>query len=178
MVEAIKKGDTAAFELAYQQFSPRVYAYFLKKTNSPEDARDLLQTTFLKLWQYRSSLSPEFLLEQHLFQMARTSFIDHLRKENKQEKVRQAVNARIEGAELSAAPGMEFDVKGRLESALSSIPELRRKVFELNRLQGYSYREIAEMLSISVKSTDNNLTKALRQLRKLFLLLIIFFGRG
>ena len=53
------------------------------------------------------------------------------------------------------------------------MPEIRKKVFHLNRIEGYSYQEISQQLSISVKSVDNNLSKALKQLRKLVALATI-----
>jgi len=171
MIDAIKQGDAFAFEQAYIQYRQKVFAYFLKKTSSQEDAKDLLQITFLKLWKYRSSLNKEYLLEQHLFHIARTVYIDHVRKENKAIKIKNIISSTTAEA---CYTNTEFDVNTGLQTALSTMPELRKKVFQLNRLQGYSYREVAEMLSISVKAVDNNLTKALRQLRKAFMLLMIF----
>jgi len=172
MIDAIKKGDEFAFEQAYNEFRAKVYAYFLKKTRSPEDSMDLLQTTFLKLWQYRKSLSADFLLEQHLFHISRTVFIDFLRKQNRAHKLR------VEPFELHTAQTTQyayaagdFDLRARLNGVLASMPETRKKVFEMNKLEGYSYKEIAEHLSISIKAVDNNLAKALRQIRKLILLL-------
>jgi|KBSMisStandDraft_5_1062788.scaffolds.fasta_scaffold373516_3 RNA polymerase sigma-70 factor (ECF subfamily) len=175
MIEAIKRGDAFAYEQAFVQYRDKVYFYFLKKTRSSEDAKDLLQITFLKLWKYRNSLSEDYLLEQHLFQIARTVFIDYLRRENKVVKVRKAVNERFE-ENNSVYTATEFDLQKHVHKALSSMPALRKKVFELNRLQGYSYKEIAEMLFISVKAVDNNLSKALRQLRKIFLLLVVILS--
>lgn len=171
MIDAIKRGDAFAFEQAYIQYREKVYFYFLKKTRSPEDAQDLLQTTFLKLWQYRHSLSPEYLLDQHLFQIARTVFIDHLRRENKKQQLQQTVKTGAADDLSYVYSPSDLDTRAQLQAALSSMPELRKKIFELNRLHGYSYREIAELLSISVKAVDNNLSKAVRQLRKFFLFL-------
>jgi RNA polymerase sigma-70 factor (ECF subfamily) len=168
MIDAIKRGDEFAFEQAYIAHRSRVYGYFLKKAKDPEDARDLLQTTFLKLWQYRQSLSTEYLIEQHIFQIARTVFIDHLRKQNRRAKLRN-INADDVPATQYTHLSTEFDVRSRLGAALAAMPELRKKIFELNRIQGFSYQEIARILSISVKSVDNNLTKALRYLRKTML---------
>jgi RNA polymerase sigma-70 factor (ECF subfamily) len=170
MIEAIKRGDTFAYNQAYLQYRDKVYAYFLKKTKCQEDAKDLLQITFLKLWQYRRTLSENYLLEQHLFHIARTAFIDHIRKQNKLQKIQKSINEEKENTSRIYT-STAFDMEARLQSALSSMPALRKKVFELNRLQGYSYKEIAQLLSISLKSVDNNLTKALRQLRKIFMLI-------
>jgi len=175
MIEAIKRGDAFAYEQAFVQYRDKVYFYFLKKTRSAEDAKDLLQTTFLKLWKYRNSLSEDYLLEQHLFQIARTVFIDYMRHENKVVKVKRTVHERLEQSPRIYT-STDFDLQAHLIKALSSMPELRKKVFELNRLQGYSYKEVAEILSISIKAVDNNLSKALRQLRKIFLLLIVILS--
>jgi RNA polymerase sigma-70 factor (ECF subfamily) len=172
MIEAIKRGDAFAYEQTFVQYRDKVYFYFLKKTRSVEDAKDLLQITFLKLWKYRHSLSEDYLLEQHLFQIARTVFIDYLRHENKVVKMKRTVRERFQQTPAIYTP-TDFDLQARLHSALSAMPQLRKKIFELNRLQGYSYKEIAEILSISVKTVDNNLSKALRQLRKIFLLLLL-----
>ncbi|MGN6618735.1 MAG: RNA polymerase sigma factor [Ilyomonas sp.] len=170
MIDAIKQGDELAYEQAYILYRQKVYAYFFKKTTSSEDAKDLLQITFFKLWKYRSSLNNTYSLEQHLFHIARTVYIDHLRAENKAAKIKKAVT---ETSREVSSTSINFDVNASLQNALSSMPELRKKVFQLIRLQGYSYKEVAEMLSISVKSVDNNLTKALRHLKKVFMLLLI-----
>ena len=66
-----------------------------------------------------------------------------------------------------------FDLRSRISTALSGMPEVRKKVFQLSRIEGYSYQEISQQLSISVKSVDNNLAKALKQLRKLVALAVI-----
>jgi RNA polymerase sigma factor (sigma-70 family) len=172
MIEAIKRGDAFAYEQAYTQYRDKVYFYFLKKTSSGDDAKDLLQITFLKLWQYRSALSSEYLLDQHLFHIARTVFIDYIRKQNTICHLQKKELEKIENAPACVYTSTEVDLETRLRTALSGMPEIRKKVFELNRLQGYSYKEIAQLLSISVKSVDNNLAKALKHLRKIFIPLI------
>jgi RNA polymerase sigma factor (sigma-70 family) len=174
MIDAIKRGDRFAYEQTYIQYRDKVYFYFFKKTKSPEDAKDLLQITFLKLWQYRRSLSPDYLLEQHLFQIARTVFIDYVRKQNKLCRVQETINLKAEENASYIYTSTDFDNHARLQRALSSMPQIRKRVFELNRLHGYSYREIADLLSISVKAVDNNLSKAVKQLRKIFVLAILF----
>lgn len=172
MIDAIKNGSAVAFEDAYNTYSKKTFSYFFKKTNSVEDAKDLVQITFCKLWQYRESLSADFLPEQQLFHIARTVFIDYLRKQNKMHKVNASVKSNFEIIK-NADEVYEFDVYERLQKTLSGLPALRKKVFELNKIEGYSYKEIAEILSIPVKSVDNNLAKALKYLRGIELIFII-----
>lgn len=176
MINALKQGNLSAFEQFYTQQSGKVYTYFKRKTASDEDARDLLQTTFLKFWQYRHSLSSEYLPEQHLYHIAKTVFIDYLRKQNKLACAQKTMLATAEQIH-AYNPTNTYSLISQLQAALALMPQMRRRIFELNRLQGYSYKEIAELLSISVKAVDNNLVKALHQLRKQFVffaLLIIY----
>jgi RNA polymerase sigma factor (sigma-70 family) len=168
MINAIKNGDAAAFEQVYIQYRRKLFAYFLKKTNAEEDAKDLLQTTFFKLWQYRRSLCEDYLLEQHLFHIAGTVFIDYLRRENKMQKIKASVKLQT-NINQSAEQLHQYD----LQAKLSDMPLQRRLVFELHKIEGYSYKEISCMLSISVKAVDNNLAKAMKYLRNTELLIII-----
>jgi RNA polymerase sigma factor (sigma-70 family) len=173
MIDAIKRGDEFAYEQVYIRYRKKVYFYFLKKTKSDEDAKDLLQVTFLKLWQYRGSLSPDYLLEQHLFHIGRTVFIDFLRTQNKLNRLQETIGRKAEDSPAYIYTSTDFDIQTGLQRALSSMSQMRKKVFELNRLYGYSYREIAQLLSISVKTVDNNLSKALKELRKIFIVIIL-----
>ena len=173
MIDALKRGDPFAFHQVYIQYSSKVYSFFKRKTNSDEDARDLLQTTFLKLWQYRKSLSDDYLLEQHLFHISKTVFIDYLRKQNKHIHLQKDMLAKAQVAGY-INPSASYTVSSQLSAALALMPEVRRRVFELNRLYGYSYKEIAELLSISIKAVDNNLAKALKELRKQFVTILLF----
>lgn len=178
LILAIKGGNEVAFELAYKQWRAKGYAYFLRKTGSEDDAKDLLQSTFLKLWLYRTSLNDDFSLDQQLFYIARNVLIDYIRKANKQQEITLQVNHSIEQGSLENFQSMEFDTRRRMQSILNEMPELRKKVFELHKIEGYSYKEIAQRLEISEKSVDNHLAKALKRLRRDFplpLLLILLF---
>lgn len=161
MIVAIRNGDEFAFEQAFLQLRGRLYGYFFKKTHSEQDAFDLVQTTFLKLWKYRHSLNEEYSLEQHVFRISRTVFIDYLRK--KQKETKHTVLRVVEPACFTSE---EFDLKTQVYKTLDSMPAIRKKAFELHRFHGFSYAEISSFLSISVKSVDNHVTKAVRQLKK------------
>lgn len=174
---ALRKGDAVAFQQIYHQYCDAVYAYFKRKTTA-DDALDLMQTTFLKLWQYRASLSQNHPVEQQLFHIARTVFIDYLRKENKRAHLEKEMRRQAEN-NSHLLPALSPSLSSQLTSLLALMPELRRKVFQLIRLQGYSYKETAQLLSISVKAVDNHLAKAIKQLRNgivISLLLMFIFA--
>lgn len=173
IVAAIKQGEEASFEDAYKMHRARIYGYLLKKTASQEDAKDLMQMVFLRLWEYRHTLNQEYTLEQHLFSIARSVFVNYIYKENRKAAFKRS--AGITASENTAENDTTslFDMHEKLESILNGMPSMRKEVFILTRLKGYSYKQVSEILSISIKSVDNHLSKALRQIRSKYLLLIL-----
>jgi RNA polymerase sigma factor (sigma-70 family) len=160
MIAAIKLGNELAFRQVFLQLRKKVFGYFLKKTNSAEDAKDLVQQTFLKLWQYRASLDESLTIEHQVFHISRTVFIDYLRKQQVKPGPAAGLGSNI------CYINEEFDVKKQVYQVLDRMPATRKKIFELNRFYGYTYSEIAAALSISIKSVDNQINKAVHQLKK------------
>lgn len=180
LIADIQRGDEDAFEQAYQKWRSKGYYYFLRRTASEEDAKDLLQTTFLKLWQYRHTLNSAYSLDQQLFHIARTVLIDYIRKANTQKANSISIEMAGEQVNAQSYQSMEFDTRRRMQQILNEMPQLRKTVFELHKLEGYSYKEIAAKLGITEKAVDNHLAKALKKLRSDFplpLFLIILMLR-
>lgn len=121
MIDAIRNGDEVAFAEVYEQHRAKVYGYLLKKTRSPEDARDLLQTVFLRLWKYRASLSTEFLLEQQLFTIARSVFIDHLRKASKIARMEEQSARQYAANPSHTYTSTLFDLRAQMGNALAFV---------------------------------------------------------
>lgn len=157
----IKNNEEPAFELVYTLKKEKVLAFFLKKTRSVEDARDLMQSVFFRLWKYRYTIDIHSTIDQHLFQLAKHVYIDFLRTS------RRHASEQIDGLELST-PENEYDFMERetVLYHLKSEPARNQHIFLLNKLYGYSYQQIAHLLSMPVKSIDNYINKTLKRLRK------------
>ncbi len=166
IIDLLQSGDHSALKIVFTRWHKKVYAYFYNKTRNEEAAKDLTQATFLKLWEGREKLSKEYSIEVQLFNKARFIYIDWLRKSAHERRL-------FNNDELSSEIPMDnsvymnFDLNQTLNTAINSLPEMRRKVFKLKHIEGYSYREIAEMLGISTKTVDNHLLQAGRQMKKL-----------
>lgn len=162
ILDKLKNGDHRAFERVYEEWHTRVFHYFLKNQGDEYVAKDLAQQTFIKLWRYRAEVSVELSIDQQLFQKARLVFVDWLRKEATYRK-------HFTAEDIQQLPHyVDADEISELKCALNFLPEKRKRVFELKHIHGYSYKEIAEYLNISVKTVDNHLLKATAQLRKAF----------
>ncbi len=163
-IAALQKNDQSVFDEVYYIYHKRIYHYILGKTHSSFMAEEVTQITFIKLWQHRASLSLQYSLFTQLFTFATTSMIDLLRKESSLRKYSQTLET------PSAHDDTWEDLKGKelqqsVDDFIRQMPEMRRKVFEMSRYKGMTYRQIAEDLSLSVKTIESHMMQAIRQLR-------------
>jgi len=154
--------DQAYFETIYFENYDRLYTAFLKRTGSDIIAQELTQLTFIKLWQYRHSYSFELSAILQLNRKAKQVFIDWLRKEAHQRKL----IAQLKEYVIPEYPTSKIELSDTLKLAIQKLPPVRKKVFTLAYIEGFSQKEIAESLGISVKTVDAHIQKALKQLRK------------
>jgi RNA polymerase sigma-70 factor (family 1) len=178
-IAALKEDDVLVFDQVFYEYHEKIYQYILRKTRSDYIAEEATQLTFIKLWRYRASLSFEYSLFTQLFRIARTTMIDLIRQQQFADRKIARSGLREQSADTIWEGIAEKEMLSRIETAVRQMPEMRRKVFEMSRFKGMSYREIAEELSLSVKTVEAHLTQAIRQLKKLlgssFLVLIFCF---
>jgi RNA polymerase sigma-70 factor (ECF subfamily) len=172
VIEQIIHGDKKAFDTFYWQFVDKLFGYFYKRTRSNFQAEELTQLTFIKCWEYRSSFSPDLPLDMQLYYKARITYIDWLRKEASQKKLLSSILSSDQA--LPDDSPLSSDKIELARAALQQLPDMRKKVIQLFYLDGYSYKEIAEMLNISPKTVDNHIYQGVAQLRKALLCFIIF----
>jgi RNA polymerase sigma factor (sigma-70 family) len=164
IVLAIKQGNESQFETSYMVWHSKVYLYFYQKTRSIYMAEELVQLTFIKLWNFRHTLDEALPLEAQLFTIARTTLLDYLKKQANQQRLLKALK---EETPQQVDPSWEFDYLKRIHASLNALPPIRKQVFELNRLEGFSNREIAEKLAISIRTVEKHISLAIKQLKLL-----------
>lgn len=155
--------DELFFKDIFNKNYDRIYTAFLRKTQCESVADDLTQQTFIKTWQYRSSFDFSLSTELQLNRKAKLVFIDWLRKEAHQRKLKSAIEFSYSSKDYSLS---KFELTDTIEAALKKLPPMRKKVFQLAYIQGFSRKEIAQTLNISPKTVDAHIAKALPQMRK------------
>ena len=142
----------------------RNYLYY--KFGSLEDIDDIVQDSFIKLWDNCTKVTTE-TAKSYLFRIAINQSNSLLRHETvklkHQKEVKQINNNTNNESPEYILEEKEFMVK--LENAISSLPDRQREVFLLNRIEKKTYREIAELSSVSVKAIEKLMHKALLKLR-------------
>lgn len=162
----LKEGCHQMFSLVFETFWDQIYHYQLKKTKDVDSAIELTQQVLVKLWRYRASMDEELTIEQQVFQKCKQVFIDWLRSEAKKRIYQVELDNSFDIAD-DHIPEFAYSLKHDVYKAIQTLPPKRKEIFELKHIHGYSYKEIAENLGISVKTVDNQLLKANIHLRKI-----------
>ncbi len=123
-------------------YADRLYRFMLKSTRQHEDARDLVQSSFEKLWEHRAEVNV-LKCKSYLFTIAYHKMID-LNRKNSRLEFRENIPDLIE-----QAPRNSTRLKELLEKALNRLNERQRSLVLLKDYEGYSYEEIAEITGLN-----------------------------
>lgn len=140
------------------QYADNVYRFILKNLHHEEDARDVVQTAFEKMWINRAEVDNE-RCKSYLFTVAYHQMIDHIRKV-KRVKLKESFD---EDSRVYDKPA--HNTKKILEEALSRLSETQRSLVLLKDYEGYSYEEIGQITSLNVTQVKVYLHRARIQLK-------------
>ncbi|MDX9881904.1 MAG: RNA polymerase sigma-70 factor [Prolixibacteraceae bacterium] len=161
LVARIKRGDEKAFELAFEQYKNYLYLFVCKALPAAEDAESIVQEIFINLWLSRDNLDKDKPLKPYLFTIAKNQIYDHLRKIYSKRKYLDSLFLNYSAKSGSTENEVEYwDFERFLMEKINQLPEKRRKIYVLSKLEGKSYREIAELLGISENTVDMQMRSA------------------
>lgn len=164
-VSEIKCGNKLVFEEIYHRFHNRFYYYVLNRTASEDLAEEVVQMSFIKIWEKRASLSPSFPIEVQIARIARSIMIDILRRKATERSALDAIK-RNASAAMASDPAADKQLVEKVQEAIENLPPQCKKIFILSREEGLSYIQIANHLSVSPKTVENHISKALKVVRK------------
>jgi RNA polymerase sigma-70 factor (ECF subfamily) len=173
-IQALRDGEHPAFEAVFLACFDRVKRFIAGLVRSEDDAEDLAQDIFAKLWEKRASLDTKRSFDSLLYAMARNAAFNYL----KHKLVHAAyANEYIRQEETDTPEELTFakEIELLVEMTLCRMPEKRSEIYRLSRNKGLSNDEIALQLNISKKTVENNLSLALAEIRKIISLAVIFF---
>jgi RNA polymerase sigma-70 factor (ECF subfamily) len=160
------RGDEHAFDEIFRAWYAPLVRAAETLLRERAIAEEVVQEVMLELWRRRDRLDPNGSAQAYLFQSTRNRALNHLRHLEVQRRSapRLAVDEGREASAPSQVVAREIDTA--LRAALDELTPRCREVFELSRVQGLKYSEIAETLGVSVKAVEAQMGKALRILRE------------
>lgn len=179
MIKAFKNGDNIAFEELFKRHHKKLYLFLYRLLNSKEDAEEIVQDTFLKIWERREEFIESYPFEAFLFQIAKNTFLNLNRKRVNRKVFESHLKFFEERSSTETEDYVIFEeTKAILNTIMEQLPPRRKEIFLLRRIEGLSRCEIAEKLGISVLTVDSQLLKANKymkdELKKYSLLLFAF----
>ena len=160
------KRDEAAFEQVFKTHYKNLHAYAFTMLKDEDDAEEMVQQVFFKLWERSEHLSFSGSVAAYLYRAVHNESLNFLKhqkvKASHQLRVAYSMKNKSEQAHSKIA---SKELENKFREALSELPEQCRTVFQLSRFEDMKYREISEKLDISVKTVENHMVKALRLLR-------------
>ena len=180
IAQKIKNGDFEAFEHLFKSHYPILKNFALKYMKNTELAEEMVQEVFFNLWAKHSEIYITSSIKAYLFKSTYNCCLQYFKKQEHKSKYESYVLK--ENVNYQPDPSDELRAKEVLQlvdKALKTLPERCRKIFRLNRFDGLKYQEIADRLSISIKTVEANMGKALKHLRynlKDYVTILILFG--
>jgi RNA polymerase sigma-70 factor (family 1) len=176
LLNRLKGGDKFAYLKMYDHYAPVLLNYAASRLTDVNDAADLVHDVFLQVWLSREQIKE---IKPYLYTLLRNRIIDYVRKNS----VRTVYANMLQALESEPEYNMENKLEAKemqsiIDQAISELPERTREIFKLNRIEGLSIKQIAELLNISEQTVKNQLGNAKNQLRKVtkgFSLLVILY---
>lgn len=177
---SLRKGDEKAFSDVFRLYYPDLFNYAGRIIRDEEQAKDVVQEVFCRLFENRLQLDVKTSLKSYLYKSVYNQCMDLIRhwKAVRGYESEKALDVYLD--EIIQLPEAELRLLNQetgdaIQQAIERLPERCREVFCLSKLEGLSNKEIAERLGISVKTVENQMTTALKRLRKdLEWLLLVF----
>ena len=149
-----------------------------------DTAREIVQDTFLGLWEKRETIDLDRPVKAYLNMMVHNKCTNHLRNNRKFESSILSIENLMDIPEYEDSDILvENELKNKIETAIEELPEKCREIFRLNRYENLKYQQIADQLQISVKTVETQMSKALQHMRTrlteyvtFFLILVLVFS--
>lgn len=163
----IKEGDIKAFEEIFCRYYSPLCWYAAGITGSMESAEEIVEELFYVLWKNREQLQVFQSVKSYLYRAVRNEAIQYCEHQEVKERYCNSVQTVQERGD-SSDPHCQMEYKELqtlIQHTLEKLPDRRRRIFKMHRMQGMKYAEIALSLSLSVKTVEAEMTKVLRTLR-------------
>jgi len=167
IIRRIRQGDKGQFESLFRTSYVSLVRYAKTIIRDHDSAEEIVQDLFFRLWQDREKLQIESSLNGYLFRAVHNRCLHRIEHTRVVERhAREALYNQPGEAENPSEIIQYKELQSKIAGIIARLPERCGRIFCMNRFEGLKYAEIAEKLSVSVKTVEANMGKALKEFRK------------
>ena len=168
IMEQFMRGNPSAYLFLFNAYYPCVFQSLKRVLKNEDDAKDLTQRIFMRLWLQQTKYPGIRNVEAYLFRCMHNALVNFLQSKNRK---MARITTQQERADVNSPHEhlVANDLRQHTHILIARMPKQRQKIFRLSRLSGFSNEEIAKLLGISKKTVENHLNLALGTLRKMVL---------
>lgn len=167
ILNKIKKGDIKAFEKVFKLYYSPLCRYATSLTGRMDAAEEIVQELFYVFWKEKENLQLRHTLKSYLYASVRNRSLLYLEHQEVRNRYRENVLSEEPKGPVSPQEQLEYEeLQKVVDQTIRRLPDRRQQIFRMHRFQGMKYAEIASTLSVSVKTVEAEMNKALKTLRE------------
>jgi RNA polymerase sigma-70 factor (ECF subfamily) len=167
LILLIQKDDQVAFYNLYERYCRRLYGFVFRYIKQKEDAEEIVQEVFVKIWESRNKIDAYSSFESFLFTIAYNTTISLLRKRTSEKKYLEHLQSLQHPDDLpDLIDEIHFnELNERVQLLLNELTPRQKEIYHLSREEGLSHDEIAKKLDISVNTVKKHMANTLAFLK-------------
>lgn len=166
-LDDLKNGQRSGFDFIYKKYSKSLLPKLQRMVKIPEVADELMQDIFLKVWINRAEIDPDKSFKGWIFTIAHTTVFTYYRRLALDQKMQEhLLNVFVEFYDQTEEYIFNKERVQLLNSAVDQLPPQRKEIFKLCKIEGKSYQEAAELLSLSPSTVSNQLVSATKSIKR------------
>ncbi len=163
----IKEGDVKAFEKIFRQYYEPLCLYAFSITGRKDISEEIVQEVFYIIWKDREKIQILLSVKNYLFGSVRNQAFNYKEHESVEQRYQDDVLTDDPDTEQSPLELLEYkELENYLTNILNKMPERRKQIFLLHRMEGKKQKDIADIYAVSLKTVEAEMTKACQALRQ------------
>ena len=148
----LREGDEPAFIQIYNQYRSKIYTYAYQLCKSSDTAEEIVQEVFIKIWQKREQLNLQLSFNAYIKKITLNHVLNHLKKVARERALQEQVFHTIETSSNRTEDHiLEKELRQIYDEAINRLPQQKKIIYQLSRVEELSHDEIAQKLNISKK---------------------------
>ncbi len=169
LIQGLKKGNHSCFKKLYDLYSSQLYSFSFNLLKSKNKAEDIVQETFLKIWDRRAQLKTDGSFRSLLMTIALNDIRGTFNQISRDNNLKNELLFQLSSSSEKYSPDDNYEeLVKKLETLLDQLPEKRKQIFVKKKIEGQKAKNIAVELNISEKTVEYHVAQTMKYLKEEF----------